>query len=109
MSSMPLRAAQRAAISKAPRMAYSPVPTPEGTKDTYWETKAPSSGVLGIGKDVPSSSYAVASLVSAVVGGYCTGAVNFSNISEDDNTHPHTHMHTQKQKPEGNGKRVLLL
>ena len=97
MSSMPLRAAQRAAISKAPRMAYSPVPTPEGTKDTYWETKAPSSGVLGIGKDVPSSSYAVASLVSAVVGGYCTGAVNFSIISQDDSTHTHTHTRTKAE------------
>jgi hypothetical protein len=43
--SLPLRATQRAAISQAPRMAYSPVPTPEGTKETYWETKAPSSDV----------------------------------------------------------------
>jgi hypothetical protein len=42
---MPLRATQRAAISQAPRMSYSPVPTPEGTKETYWETKAPSSDV----------------------------------------------------------------
>ena len=42
---MPLRATQRAAIAKGPRMSYSPVPTPEGTKETYWETKAPSSDV----------------------------------------------------------------
>ena len=42
---MPLRATQRAAISQSPRMSYSPVPTPEGTKETYWETKAPSSEV----------------------------------------------------------------
>ena len=40
--SMPLRATQRAAIAKGPRMSFSPVPTPEGTKETYWETKAPS-------------------------------------------------------------------
>lgn len=45
LRSMPLRATQRAAISQAPRMSYSPVPTPEGTKETYWETKAPSSEV----------------------------------------------------------------
>lgn len=45
---MPLRATQRAAISKAPRMQYSPVPTPEGTQDTYWETKAPSSTVSNV-------------------------------------------------------------
>ena len=45
LCSMPLRATQRAAISQAPRMSYSPVPTPEGTKETYWETKAPSSEV----------------------------------------------------------------
>merc|ERR1712127_666855 len=55
---LPLRATQRAAISQAPRMAYSPVPTPEGTKETYWETKAPSSDVLGIGKGVSSGSFA---------------------------------------------------
>ena len=42
---MPLRANARAAVAKGPRMQYSPVPTPEGTKETYWETKAPSSEV----------------------------------------------------------------
>jgi hypothetical protein len=99
-------------------MSYSPVPTPEGTKETYWETKAPSSEVcaclaqsvcvpktlagkagsgavhgivrglaksgsdvvpcsqvLGIGKDVPAASFAAASVVSAIVGGYCTAEV----------------------------------
>ena len=45
MCSMPLRANARAAVAKGPRMQYSPVPTPEGTKETYWETKAPSSEV----------------------------------------------------------------
>jgi hypothetical protein len=25
---------------------YSPVPSPDGTKETYWETKAPGSEVL---------------------------------------------------------------
>jgi hypothetical protein len=49
---MPLRATQRAAIAKGPRMSYSPVPTPEGTKETYWETKAPSSDVKFISSSV---------------------------------------------------------
>lgn len=104
---MPLRGTQRAAISQAPRMSYSPVPTPEGTKETYWETKAPSSEVLhlflsaerpfwthvilvgesvlsecvgwqvlGIGKDVPAASFAAASVISAIIGGYCTAEVS---------------------------------
>jgi len=72
---MPLRATQRAAIAKGPRMSFSPVPTPEGTKETYWETKAPSSDVLGIGKDVSSGSYVVASVVAAAIGGYSTAQV----------------------------------
>jgi len=72
---MPLRATQRAAIAKGPRMSFSPVPTPEGTKETYWETKAPSSDVLGIGKDVSASSFAVASVISAGIGAYSTAQV----------------------------------
>jgi hypothetical protein len=73
--SLPLRATQRATVSHAPRMAYSPVPTPEGTKNTYWETKAPSSDVLGIGKNVPAASYVAASVIAAAIGGYCTSEV----------------------------------
>jgi hypothetical protein len=36
-------------------MAYSPVSTPENTKNSYWETKTPSSDVLSIGKNVPAA------------------------------------------------------
>lgn len=57
------------------RMAYSPVPSPDGTKETYWESKAPASAVLGIGKDVSSGNYIIASVVAAIVGAYCTGQV----------------------------------
>jgi hypothetical protein len=56
-------------------MQYSPVPSPEGTKETYWETKAPSSDVLGIGSGVSSGTYITASVVAAIVGGFCTGEV----------------------------------
>nr|7Y7B_R Chain R, PsaR [Chroomonas placoidea]7Y8A_R Chain R, PsaR [Chroomonas placoidea] len=71
-----LRSSVRPATStKTPmKMAgYSPVPSPDNTKETYWETKAPSSQVLGIGKDVSSGNYIVASVVAAVVGAACTG------------------------------------
>eukprot|EP00960_Hanusia_phi_P052223 761330-Hanusia_phi.AAC.1 len=85
--SLPLRASGRAAVSQRTVMSYSPVPSPEGTKETYWETKAPSSEVgdhpgggcrltllqvLGIGKNLPSGSFASASVVAALVGGFCT-------------------------------------
>ncbi|EKX40617.1 hypothetical protein GUITHDRAFT_96294 [Guillardia theta CCMP2712] len=69
---LPLRASGRAAVSQRTVMSYSPVPSPEGTKETYWETKAPSSEVLGIGKNLPSGSFASASVVAALVGGFCT-------------------------------------
>merc|ERR1711966_16675 len=72
---LPLRANARAAVAKGPRMQYSTVPTPEGTKETYWETKAPSSEVLGIGKDIPAASYAAASVVAAAIGSYSTAQV----------------------------------
>mmetsp|Transcript_3720 Transcript_3720/g.8189 ORF Transcript_3720/g.8189 Transcript_3720/m.8189 type:complete len:131 (-) Transcript_3720:335-727(-) len=49
---------------------YSPVPSPTGTKETYWETKAPGSEVLGIGKSVPSNNYAAFSIISALVGAF---------------------------------------
>eukprot|EP00961_Rhodomonas_salina_P029174 393424-Rhodomonas_salina.2 len=67
-----LRSNTRAAISRGPQM-FSPVPSPEGTKETYWETKAPSSDVLGIGAGVSSGNFAAASVFAALVGGYCTG------------------------------------
>jgi hypothetical protein len=58
-------------------MGFSPTPSPEGMgKDTYWEGKAPSSDVLGIGKDVSSGNYIVASVIAAIVGAYCTGQVS---------------------------------
>lgn len=57
---------------------FSPVPSPEGTKETYWETKAPSSDVLGIGAGVSSGNFAAASVFAALVGGYCTGQVIIS-------------------------------
>jgi hypothetical protein len=56
-------------------MAYSSGFTPERTKNTYWETKAPSSDVLGVGKNVPAASYVAASVIAAASGGYCTSEV----------------------------------
>ena len=56
-------------------MQYSPVPSPEGTKQTYWETKAPSSDVLGIGAGVSSGTFITSSVISFIVGGFCTGQV----------------------------------
>ena len=57
-------------------MAYSSGFTPESTKNTYWETKAPSSDVLGVGKNVPAASYVAASVIAAAIGGYCTSEVH---------------------------------
>mmetsp|Transcript_19666 Transcript_19666/g.40053 ORF Transcript_19666/g.40053 Transcript_19666/m.40053 type:complete len:135 (+) Transcript_19666:40-444(+) len=74
-ASLALRTSSRAAVSKRSPMMYSPVPSPEGTKETYWETKAPSSDVLGIGKDVSSGSFAASSVVAAVAGAFCVGQV----------------------------------
>lgn len=62
-------------------MQYSPVPSPEGTKQTYWETKAPSSDVLGIGSGVSSGTYITSSVVAALVGGFCTGQVRAVPLS----------------------------
>mmetsp|Transcript_12917 Transcript_12917/g.30450 ORF Transcript_12917/g.30450 Transcript_12917/m.30450 type:complete len:133 (-) Transcript_12917:62-460(-) len=73
-ATLALRSNTRAAISRGPQM-FSPVPSPEGTKETYWETKAPSSDVLGIGAGVSSGNFAAASVFAALVGGYCTGQV----------------------------------
>ena len=70
-----LRAGRAAACRQGPSMQYSPVPSPEGTKETYWETKAPSSEVLGIGSGVSSGTYITASVVAAIIGGFCTGEV----------------------------------
>eukprot|EP00283_Hemiselmis_rufescens_P010192 CAMPEP_0173432664 /NCGR_PEP_ID=MMETSP1357-20121228/10384_1 /TAXON_ID=77926 /ORGANISM="Hemiselmis rufescens, Strain PCC563" /LENGTH=132 /DNA_ID=CAMNT_0014397293 /DNA_START=44 /DNA_END=442 /DNA_ORIENTATION=+ len=61
----------RAAVCQGPRMSgYSPVPSPDNTKETYWETKAPSSDVLGIGKDVTSEQFLLASVLAALIGSF---------------------------------------
>ena len=60
---------------------FSPVPTPEGTKETYWETKAPGSNVLGIGKDVSSGTYIASSVIAALVGAACTAQVGAMPLS----------------------------
>jgi len=60
---------------------FSPVPTPEGTKETYWETKAPGSNVLGIGKDVSSGTYIASSVIAALVGAACTAQVRAMPLS----------------------------
>ena len=62
-------------------MQYSPVPSPEGTKSTYWETKAPGSEVLGIGAGVSSGTFITSSVISFIVGGFCTGQVRAMPLS----------------------------
>ncbi|OSX74017.1 hypothetical protein BU14_0313s0002 [Porphyra umbilicalis] len=48
--------------------------TPAGARslrmDTYWEGKAPPSTVLGLGKNVPSGLYLLASVLSLALGSY---------------------------------------
>jgi hypothetical protein len=50
-------------------------------QDTWWGDKDyPSSIVLGIGKDVPSSIYGVTSAIALAVGLYCIAQSNLLNI-----------------------------
>lgn len=50
-------------------------------QDTWWGDKDyPSSIVLGIGKDVPSSIYGVTSAIALAVGAYCIAQSNLLNI-----------------------------
>eukprot|EP00285_Hemiselmis_virescens_P010262 CAMPEP_0173378528 /NCGR_PEP_ID=MMETSP1356-20130122/1676_1 /TAXON_ID=77927 ORGANISM="Hemiselmis virescens, Strain PCC157" /NCGR_SAMPLE_ID=MMETSP1356 /ASSEMBLY_ACC=CAM_ASM_000847 /LENGTH=132 /DNA_ID=CAMNT_0014331617 /DNA_START=26 /DNA_END=424 /DNA_ORIENTATION=- len=67
-----LRPSARPAVCKSSVMmsGYSPVPSPEGQKETYWETKAPASEVLGIGKDVTSEQFLLASVLAVLIGAF---------------------------------------
>ena len=85
---------------------YSPVPTPTGTKETYWETKAPGSEVyfllrtdmirqilifyfqvLGIGKNVPANNYAAFSILAALVGAYSIQEVALQPAAHNTSHH----------------------
>lgn len=55
---------------------------------TYWEGKAPSSEVLGVGAKIPSSVFGPLSLVAFALGTYCIHESNIVNQVTVDNIEP---------------------
>lgn len=69
------------AVAPAVRVAPAAMLDRSEAADTWWGDKDyPSSVVLGIGKDVPSSIYGVTSAIAFSVGAYCIAQSNIINI-----------------------------